>query len=125
MKFAWIALLACLMSKCSGIDQTSLPDSGRTSTARPHQEKTSDMALRAARSIDAFNRITAEMSMKEVIEICGPPAEDIGSGIHIYVYKLSDGSVVRVGTPDQKRLFYVVHVQTNGENRYLVRNTVK
>jgi hypothetical protein len=60
--------------------------------------------------------------MKEVIRLCGEPDGDIGSGIHIYVYQLSDGSVVRVGTPDNKRIMYVVHVLTSGEERQLLRS---
>src|SRR5436305_1919888 len=74
-----------------------------------------------ARTIEAFRRIKPQMSMKQVIEICGVPDEDIGSGIHIYVYKLSDRSLVRIGTPDKKRLIYVVHVLLNGEARSIIK----
>ncbi len=74
-----------------------------------------------ARSIEAFRRIEPQMSMKQVVGICGVPDEDIGSGIHIYVYKLSDGSRVRIGTPDKKRLIYVVHVLPNGEARSIIK----
>ena len=74
-----------------------------------------------ARTIEPFGRIEPQMSMKQVIGICGVPDEDIGSGIHIYVYKLSDGSLVRIGTPDKKRLIYVVHVLPNGEARSIIK----
>ena len=74
-----------------------------------------------ARTIEVFHRIKPQMSMKQVIDICGVPDEDIGSGIHIYVYKLSDGSLVRIGTPDKKRLIYVAHVSPNGEARSIIQ----
>jgi hypothetical protein len=74
-----------------------------------------------ARAIEAFRRIKPHMSMERIMEICGVPDEDIGSGIHIYVYKLSDGSLVRIGTPDKKRLVYVVHVLPNGEARSIIK----
>ncbi len=74
------------------------------------------------RTIKVFRSIKRRMSMKEVIRLCGEPDKDIGSGIHIYIYKLADGSVVRVGTPDDKRIMYVVHVAANGKERYLLRS---
>src|SRR2546423_4184556 len=74
-----------------------------------------------ARTVEVFHRIKPQMSMKQVIEICGVPDEDIGSGIHIYVYNLSDGSLVRIGTPDKKRLIYVAHVQPNGKARFIIQ----
>ena len=74
-----------------------------------------------ARTIQAFRRIKPKMSMKQVIAICGVADEDVGSGIHIYVYRLSDGSLVRIGTPDKKRLIYVVHVLPNGEARSIIK----
>lgn len=74
------------------------------------------------RTIKVFRSIKRRMSMKEVIRLCGEPDKDIGSGIHIYIYKLADGSVVRVGTPDDKQVMYVVHVAANGKERYLLRS---
>ena len=76
----------------------------------------------SAASVTAFLRIKAGMSMKEVVEICGLPAKDIGSGIHIYVYELADGSQVRIGTPDGEAVFYVVQVMESGAERELIRN---
>src|SRR2546423_3106483 len=73
------------------------------------------------RTIEAFRRTKPQMSMKQVIDICGVPDEDIGSGIHIYVYKLADDSLVRIGTPDKKRLIYVAHVLPNGEARSIIQ----
>ena len=74
-------------------------------------------SLSKPRTIEMFQRIKRQMSMKQVIRLCGEPDKDIGRGIHIYVYELADGSVVRIGTPDDKKIIYVVHVLANGTAR--------
>ena len=62
------------------------------------------------------------MNMKQIIESCGEPDKDIGSGIHIYVYELADGSVVKIGTPDDKHIMYAMQVMANGKAHYLFKN---
>lgn len=74
------------------------------------------------RTIERFRRIERRMSMKDVIKLCGQPDRDIGSGIHIYVYQLIDGSEVRVGTPDDKKIIYVIHVMPDGDQSDLLRS---
>ena len=73
-------------------------------------------------TIKAFRSIKRRTSMKEVIRLCDEPDKDIGSGIHIYLYKLADGSLVQVGTPDDKQIMYVMHVAANGKKRYLLKS---
>ena len=41
--------------------------------------------------------------------ILGAPDRDIGSGIFILVYDLSDGTKITVGTPDKKSVISVYH----------------
>jgi len=41
--------------------------------------------------------------------ILGVPDRDIGSGIFIQVYDLSDGTKITVGTPDKKSVITVYH----------------
>ena len=72
-------------------------------------------------SAKALRRIKSKMSMKRIIKLCGEPEKDIGSGIHIYVYELEDGSSVWVGTPDRKRIIYVTHVLPDGEKRVIIQ----
>ena len=43
----------------------------------------------------------------------GEPHDDIGSGIHIYVYDLNDSTEVWIGYVDD--IWYVKHVDTNGK----------
>ena len=47
--------------------------------------------------------------MDELITKVGKSDSDIGSGIHVLVYQLCNGSNVIVGTPDMKHLFYIKH----------------
>ncbi|WP_310418099.1 DUF4952 domain-containing protein [Chamaesiphon sp. OTE_8_metabat_110] len=65
------------------------------------------------RSIAPFRLITDRLSMKQVVEVFGLPDRDIGSGIYIYIYDLADRSQVIIGSPDGKRLLYVIHSQAN------------
>jgi PBP1b-binding outer membrane lipoprotein LpoB len=62
-----------------------------------------------ARTIDSFRKITPAMTMRDVVSFCGLPDSDIGSGLFVFKYKLSDGSVVLIGTGDLKHLIYVTH----------------
>lgn len=45
----------------------------------------------------------------QLSDILGEPDMDIGSGIHIFVYHLGDGTAVTVGTPDKAAVTYVNH----------------
>ena len=60
--------------------------------------------------LSTFERLPPGSAFAEVLRAAGPPDADVGSGIHIYVYHLSDGSRVWVGTPDRRRLLYVRHI---------------
>lgn len=42
------------------------------------------------------------MGYADVIRICGKPEKDLGSGIYILVYKLSDGESVIVSCTDNQ-----------------------
>ncbi|MBI2811633.1 MAG: hypothetical protein HYX67_12520 [Candidatus Melainabacteria bacterium] len=52
---------------------------------------------------------------KTVLNDFGEPLKDIGSGIHIYEYKLEDGSNVWVGCVD--KVLYVDHVKGKQHRR--------
>jgi hypothetical protein len=62
-----------------------------------------------ARSIQQFRKITPQMTMKDVIKLCGLPDIDTGSGLYVFEYKLADGSAVFIGTGDLEHLTYVKH----------------
>lgn len=45
-------------------------------------------------------RLNAEMKYSSLKAVFGEPDDDIGSGIHIYVYNLDDGTRVVIGYTD-------------------------
>ncbi len=60
-------------------------------------------------SIEAFGFIDGETTVPQVFAKLGYPIRDIGSGIHIYEYRLQDGSSVTIGSPDGSDIWYVRH----------------
>ena len=60
-------------------------------------------------SIDYFEaRLQKDMSHERLMIIFGKPDKDLGSGIHIYVYKLDDTTEVWVGISD--KILYANHL---------------
>jgi len=53
-------------------------------------------------------KLNAEMTYKDILKHFGKPHEDRGSGIHIYVYKLSDNTEIVIGFTD--KILYARHV---------------
>lgn len=70
-------------------------------------------------NIDRFRSLKKGMPMSQVLLMFGPPEKDIGSGIHINVYTLADGSVIWVGGVTE--LFYVDHLRSDGVQERIVR----
>jgi len=64
---------------------------------------------KTARDIAIFEKITMDMKIPQVFKLVGQPDGDTGSGLHVYHYNLSDGSVVTIGTADNKKIFYIYH----------------
>lgn len=122
MKQALLVLIVCLVScPISGetlAQKRSIPAVGQLPPANQN-----DKISRTARSLAPFLRIKPKMSMKQVVETCGLPDKDIGSGIHIFIYELEDGSEVWIGTPDAKKILYVTHVFKTGKKRDIIRKT--
>jgi hypothetical protein len=100
-----IRTLTALLAACAsiGCSPTPAPSSTIAERAAP-----SDLA-RPSRSIEQFRFITKGATMAQVIQSLGEPDRDAGSGIHIFVYRLSDGSEVWIGTPDASEILYVRH----------------
>jgi hypothetical protein len=48
----------------------------------------------------AANGITKEMTVTEILNRLGPAARDVGSGLHVLQWDLTDGRVFFVSTPD-------------------------
>jgi hypothetical protein len=64
------------------------------------------------RAYEYFNaNLKATMNFTEIKSIFGDPNSDIGSGIHIYVYKLSDSTEIWIGYTDH--ILYARHLDVN------------
>lgn len=73
-----------------------------------------------ARTLEPFRRLKLGMTRREVISRVGMSDKDIGSGIFIDVYKLSDGSTVTLGSGGS--LIYAYHQRKKGEAYELLKS---
>jgi hypothetical protein len=55
------------------------------------------------------------MSIYAVVQKCGRPDEELGSGIFIFVWHLADGSTVSIGTPYLERIGRVQYTNAAGK----------
>jgi hypothetical protein len=58
-------------------------------------------------------RLNAEMKYPSIKAVFGEPDSDIGSGIHVYVYNLEDGTRILIGYTDY--IMYARHVDENNQ----------
>lgn len=66
-------------------------------------------------TLQNFQHLKLGTDVKTVFSDFGEPLRDIGSGIHIYEYKIDDGSIIRVGCVNT--VLYVDHVQGKQSTR--------
>jgi hypothetical protein len=69
----------------------------------------------AKRTLDTFKAIPKGATYRDVVEWAGQPKEDVGSGIHVMVFPLDDGTQVLLGTPDFQKVVYVKHKDKDGK----------
>jgi len=67
-----------------------------------------------ARTLAPFLKMNEKTTMSQLFRAVGVPDDDGGSGLHIYVYFLNDGSKVLVGTGGGEPIAYITHVKPNG-----------
>jgi hypothetical protein len=72
-------------------------------------------------SVACFRSLTPEMSIDMVVQRCGRPDEEIGSGLYVFVYHLRDGSSVTVSTPYLDRIYYVGYTDARGQDVILLK----
>jgi hypothetical protein len=60
---------------------------------------------------DFRDNLTKDMDYNAIVLKFGPPARDIGSGIHIYVWDLKDSTEIWIGFVD--KIFYARHLDKN------------
>ena len=71
-------------------------------------------------SLGCFRALKPEMSMYTVVQKCGRPDEELGSGIYIFVWHLADGSKVSIGTPYLERIGDIQVTDSSGKSSSLL-----
>jgi hypothetical protein len=72
-------------------------------------------------SADFRSFVSDSSTYKAIVARFGEPEKDIGSGLHIYVYKTSDGKEIWVGTTsDDAPVMFVYLVDSTGKQEPLV-----
>ncbi len=65
------------------------------------------------RTLESFKaHVSLDSTLAEIIDQFGEPDNDVGSGIHIYVYKLDDSTQIFIGYADM--VVYVKHMDEAG-----------
>ena len=54
------------------------------------------------------DNLKSDMTYNSIVTKFGEPSKDIGSGIHIYVYQLSDSTQIWIGYVD--KIYYARHM---------------
>ena len=76
-------------------------------------ESTSSYMNKIIPTLDDFrNTLNESQDIDTIFFKFGEPHDDIGSGIHIYVYELNDLTEIWIGYTDH--ILYVHHVDSNG-----------
>lgn len=71
--------------------------------------------------INCFRSLTVKMSVNDVVQKCGRPDEELGSGLYIFVWRMPDGSSVSIGTPYLERIGPVRLTDASGKTTILPR----
>ena len=74
-----------------------------------------------APTVDCFRSLRPGVSVESVVQKCGRPDEELGSGIYIFVWHLADGSSVSIGTPYLDRIYDVAYSDSSGKHSSLFR----
>ena len=62
---------------------------------------------------DFENNLKIDMTYDSIVAKFGHPLKDLGSGIHIYVYQLTDATEIWIGYTD--KILYARHMDKNGQ----------
>lgn len=55
----------------------------------------------------AFEAVSKQATVQDITSWAGEPHSDVGSGLHILTYHLTDGTWAYIGTPDMKKVMYI------------------
>jgi len=79
-----------------------------------YSDMTSSYMEKITPTLDDFKNVISEpYDINDIFSKFGQPHDDIGSGIHIYIYELNDSTQIWIGYTDH--IWYVKHVDVHGE----------
>ena len=100
-------------------EQTEL-EASSPQPAETHQNIAKAMfpnAPEKTHSADCFRTLRPEMSMQAVVQKCGRPDEEVGSGpVFTFVWHMPDGSSVSIDTPTLEKIGNVKYDKQSGSN---------
>jgi hypothetical protein len=115
-------------SKPPDKQQSSGPEQQRSNASPVQETETPHSIARAmfpnapekAQSAGCFRGLKPTMSIATVVQKCGRPDEELGSGIYIFVWHLPDGSTISIGTTTLERIGDVRYTDPSGKNSSLL-----
>ena len=138
-----MCILICLSLILAGCSEPQVKDAQKEASSPPPAqpvEKTADAippsatdtpesivrkifpnAPETARSIDCFRSFPRGISMYAVVDKCGRPDEEFGSGIGYFRYDLNDGSRVYIRWTDINHIQQIENVEKSGKTTSLLR----
>jgi hypothetical protein len=72
-------------------------------------------------SIDCFRGLKPAVSMNAIVHTCGRPDEELGSGVYIFVWHLTDGSTVSIDTSSLEKIGDIRYSDALGKSSSLFR----
>ena len=118
-----VLLTACKTAGAPGQRQELRPQQQKSEVTPPQSRITPQSIPRElfpdapekTKSVDCFRTLTAHMSVYSVVQKCGRPDEELGSGIYIFVWHMTDGSSIAMGTPSLDKIYDVKYIASVGK----------
>lgn len=123
MRIFVFSLLAVMTGASAGCTAASDPagETGQNGTVALDVSETEGIVVDGGSvvALDTVLQLHAGMTIAEVTDLLGEPADDIGSGVHIYVYGLESGGLAVLGF-DLDDLLQRVTVQERGGSERVI-----
>jgi len=69
---------------------------------------------------DFAEKLKPDMNYNQIVATFGEPFSDIGSGIHVYVYKLTDSTEMIIGYTDK-----ILYAKQIDKNQQIINELIK
>jgi hypothetical protein len=97
-----------------------LPLSSAASTPESIPKEIFPEAPKTVRKVDCFRSFVVGTSMYAVVQKCGRPDRELGSGIGYFVYDLDDGTFVSIRWTDINHVIDIRHSDKSGKSSSLL-----